>query len=80
MKITSEEVLKRLKDITARHLKSDPVIGIDSLSLGLNVSPHELMPLLMQLRQDEQIILHRNPLASGRSNGRLDDYTGITLL
>lgn len=80
MKITPEEVLKKLKDIIGRHLKTDPQIGIDSLALGLNISPQELMPLLMQLKQEELVILHRNPLTSGRSNGRLDDYTGITLL
>lgn len=79
MNITSDQVLKKLKDIISMHLKTDPVIGVDSLALGLNISPHELMPLLMQLKQEELIILHRNSSSSGRSNGRLDDYTGITL-
>ena len=82
MEITSEDVLKKLKDISTMHLKENPAIGIDSLALGLNISPNQLIPLLMELHSEQQVFLHRNGNGPKftRSNGRIDDYTDVSLL
>lgn len=81
MEIGTEEVLKKLKEISAKHLYDNPAIGIDSLSLALNVPPNTLIPLLMQLKAEQQVALHRaENTRQNRSNGRIDDYNQVSLL
>lgn len=49
MTLTSDIVLKKIQEVARKHLKPNPVIGIDSLALGLNTTVHELNNYLSEL-------------------------------
>jgi len=81
MEIVAEEVLKKLKEISQKHLYANPSIGIDSLALAMNIVPNTLVPMLMELNANQQVVLHRAVnTKQNRSNGRIDDYIEVSLL
>jgi hypothetical protein len=80
MSLDADKVFKMLQVISERHAVSNVAISIDSLVLALNTDQQLLLPILIQLRNEQKVLLFRNEnVANARNSGRIDDYNKISL-
>lgn len=80
MEITAEIVMNKVIEVSRRHQVEKPVLGIDSLVLILNTEPAVLMPVLIELHNEQKLVLYRREHRKGsRSKGLTEEHERVSL-
>jgi len=76
-KINSEKVLAAIRQMVGRQKFSPQPISLDTLTLVLNISQQELLPLIEELRLTRDIVFHP-PATSSSARTKRNGSVSLT--